>query len=131
MVQNAAARVLSGISKREHISPLLASLRWLPVAQRIDFKMLLLTFKALNSRAPLYLKELIIPYRPNRALRSQNAGLLVVPTVSKARLGGKAFSYRAPLLWNQLSPWVREADSLSTFKSRPKTFLFDKAFSIL
>uniref|UniRef100_A0A671VB84 Uncharacterized protein n=1 Tax=Sparus aurata TaxID=8175 RepID=A0A671VB84_SPAAU len=39
------------------------------------------------------------------------------------RLGVRAFSYRAPLLWNQLSPWVKEADTLTTFKSRLKTFL--------
>ena len=41
---------------------------------------------------------------------SQNAGLLVTPIISKNRLGSRAFSYWAPLLWNQLSPWVREAD---------------------
>ena len=40
---------------------------------------------------------------------SQNAGLLVTPIISKNRLGSRAFSYWAPLLWNQLSPWVREA----------------------
>ena len=43
---------------------------------------------------------------------SQNAGLLVTPIISKNRLGSRAFSYWAPLLWNQLSPWVREADPL-------------------
>ena len=129
LVQNAAARVLTGVRKREHISPTLASLHWLPVGFRIDFKILLLTYKALNDKAPTYLKELIIPYCPTRALRSQNAGLLVTPSISKNRLGGRAFSYRAPLLWNQLSPWVKEADTLTTFKSRLKTFLYDRAFS--
>ena len=38
LVQNAAARVLTRISKRDHISPVLASLPWLPVKSRIDFK---------------------------------------------------------------------------------------------
>ena len=79
--------------------------------------------------APVYLEELIAPYQPTRALRSQNSGLLVVPKVSKSRVGARAFSYQAPLLWNHLPLSVREADTFCTFKSRLKTFLFDKAYS--
>ena len=79
--------------------------------------------------APSYLKELIVPYHPTRALCSQNSDLLVVPKVSKSRVGARAFSYQAPLLWNHLPVSVREADTLSTFKSRLKTFLYDKAYS--
>ena len=102
LVQNAAARVLTKTRKRDHITPILASLHWLPVKFRIEFKILLLTFKALNGQAPSYLKELIVPYVPTRRLRSQHAGLLVVPNISKSRTGGRAFSYQAPLLWNHL-----------------------------
>ena len=129
LVQNAAARVLTRTKKREHITPVLASLHWLPVKSRIEFKILLLTFKALNNMAPLYLKKLVVPYQPTRALRSQNSNLLVVPTVSKSRVGARAFSYQAPHLWNHLPLSVREADTICTFKSRLKTFLFDKAYS--
>uniref|UniRef100_A0AAQ5ZSU8 Reverse transcriptase domain-containing protein n=1 Tax=Amphiprion ocellaris TaxID=80972 RepID=A0AAQ5ZSU8_AMPOC len=129
LIQNAAARVLTGVSKRDHISPILVSLHWLPVKSRIEFKILLLTYKALNNQSPSYLKDLIVPYYPSRTLRSQTAGLLVVPRISKSRMGGRAFSYQAPLLWNQLPVWVREADTLSIFKTRLKTFLFDKAYS--
>uniref|UniRef100_A0A8C6LEU9 Reverse transcriptase domain-containing protein n=1 Tax=Nothobranchius furzeri TaxID=105023 RepID=A0A8C6LEU9_NOTFU len=96
LVQNAAARVLMRIKKRDHISPVLASLHWLPVKFRIDFKILLLTYKALNNQAPSYISDLIAPYVPNRALRSQTAGLLVVPRISKIRMGGRSFSYQAP-----------------------------------
>ncbi len=129
LIQNAATRILTRTRKRDHISPILASLHWLPVKSRIEFKILLLTYKALNGQAPSYLKELIVPYYPTRTLRSQNAGLLEVPRVSKSRMGARAFSYRAPLLWNQIPVSVRGADTLSTFKSRLKTFLFDKAYS--
>ena len=128
-IQNASAHVLTRAGIRDHISPILASLHWLPVKLRIEFKILLLTYKALNDRAPSYLKDLIVPYYPNRTLRSQNAGLLVVPKISKSRIGARAFSHQAPLLWNHLPLSVREADTLSTFKSRLKTFLFDKAYS--
>lgn len=129
LIQNAAARVLTGIDKRDHITPVLASLHWLPVKSRIIFKTLLLTYKVLRGLAPSYLEELVIPYQPNRPLRSQNAGLLVVPRVFRSRLGGRAFSYQAPLLWNQLPVQVREADSIATFKNRLKTYLFEKAYS--
>ncbi|TWW58995.1 putative RNA-directed DNA polymerase from transposon X-element [Takifugu flavidus] len=128
LIQNAAARVLTGIDKRDHITPVLASLHWLPVKFRIIFKTLLLTYKVLRGLAPSYLEELVIPYQPNRPLRSQNAGLLVVPRVSRSRMGGRAFSYQAPLLWNQLPVQVREADSIATFKIRLKTYLFEKAY---
>ncbi|TWW59183.1 RNA-directed DNA polymerase from mobile element jockey [Takifugu flavidus] len=60
------------------------------------------SLSVLRGLALSYLEELVIPYQPNRPLRSQNAGLLVVPRVSRSRMGGQAFSYQAPLLWNQL-----------------------------
>ncbi|XP_028454539.1 uncharacterized protein LOC114568999, partial [Perca flavescens] len=129
LIQNAAARVLTRTKRRDHISPVLASLHWLPVKYRIEFKILLLTYKALNGQAPSYLEELIVPYCPTRALRSQNAGLLMVPRVSGSRLGARAFSYQAPVLWNQLPVGVRGADTVTTFKSKLKTLLFDKAYS--
>ncbi|KAL0964863.1 hypothetical protein UPYG_G00330070, partial [Umbra pygmaea] len=42
MVQNAAARLLTNTKKHEHITPVLASLHWLPVQSRIQFKILLM-----------------------------------------------------------------------------------------
>jgi len=55
--------------------------------------------------------------------------LPVVPRVLKSKMGARVFSYQAPLLWNQLPPSVREADTVTSFKSRLKTFLFDRAYS--
>ena len=129
LVQNTAARVLTGTRKRDHISPVLASLHWLPVTARIDFKVLLLTYKALHGQAPSYLEDLIVPYHPNKTLRSQNAGFLAVPRVLKSSMGGRAFCYRAPLLWNKLPIQIRGADTLSIFKNRLKTFLFNRAYN--
>uniref|UniRef100_A0A665ULH4 Reverse transcriptase domain-containing protein n=1 Tax=Echeneis naucrates TaxID=173247 RepID=A0A665ULH4_ECHNA len=118
LIQNAAARILTGTRKRDHISPVLAALHWLPVKYRVEFKILLLTYKALN-----------VPYCPSRPLRSLDGGLLVVPRVSKSKSGGRSFSYQASLLWNQLPASVRGADSLVIFKTRLKTFLYDRAYS--
>ena len=51
LVQNAAARLLTGARKRELITPILASLHWLPVHFRVHFKILLFVFKSLNGLA--------------------------------------------------------------------------------
>ena len=67
LTQNAAARVLMRTDSRARISPVLASLHRLPVRFRIEFKILLLTYKALSDRTPSYLKDLIVRYFPNRA----------------------------------------------------------------
>ena len=129
LVQNAAARVLTRTRKYDHISPVLSTLHWLPIKHRINFKILLITYKALNGLAPQYLSELLTHYNPSRLLRSQNSGQLIIPRISKSTAGGRSFSYLAPKLWNSLPNIVREADTLCQFKSRLKTHLFNLAFT--
>ncbi len=70
MVQNAAARGLTRTRKCDRISPVLSTLHWLPIKHRIDFKILLITYKALNGLAPQYLSVLLSHYSPPRPLRS-------------------------------------------------------------
>ncbi len=129
MVQNAAARVLTRTGKYEHISPVLSTLHWLPTKHRIDFKISLISYKALNGLAPQYLSELLSHYSPSRPLRSQNSGHLIISRISKSTAGGRSFSYLAPKLWNNLPNTVREADTLCQFKSRLKTHLFNLAYT--
>jgi hypothetical protein len=78
-IQNTAARIITKTRKFESITPVLISLNWLPVAERIEFKILLLTYKALNGLAPPYICELIQEYAPSRSLRSGLQSRLVVP----------------------------------------------------
>lgn len=59
----------------DHITLILFSSHWLPVCFSIDFKFLLITFKAFNGLAPEYIRDLLIPYEPARSLRSSNRGL--------------------------------------------------------
>ena len=75
LVQNAAARVLTRTRKYDHISPVLSTLHWLPIKHRIDFKILLITYKALNGLAPQYLNKLLLHYSPPRPLRSQTQAI--------------------------------------------------------
>ena len=71
-VQNAAARVIACLSKFDHISDTLKELHWLPVEQRIIFKINLICFKILNNLAPDYLVDLIHVYESSRYLRSSS-----------------------------------------------------------
>ncbi len=96
MVQNAAARVLTRTRKYDHISPVLSTLHWLPIKHHKDYKILLITYKALNGLAPQYLSELLSHYNPPRPLRSQNSGHLIIPRISKLTAGGRSFFYLAP-----------------------------------
>ena len=100
LVQNAAARVLTKTKMREHITPVLASLHWLPVVFRIDFKILLLVYKALNGLAPSYLYNCLHRYVPTRPLRSSSADLLEVPTMTYKKYGEAAFCFYGPTAWN-------------------------------
>lgn len=70
--------------------------------------------------------ELIVPHHSNRSLCSESAGLPVVPRVSERWMGGRAFSYQSPFLWNQLPVWVQGAGTHSVFKVRLKTLLLDR-----
>ena len=79
-------------------SPILRKLHWLPVKARITFKLLLITFKALNGLAPVYITELLNRYEPMRNLRSSNRNLLAIPKSQTATYGDRAFSVAAAKL---------------------------------
>ncbi len=131
-MEGGIGRLLGGIFMRGNKSKFLrhsALYSWLPTKHRIDFKILLITYKALNGLAPQYLSELLSHYSPSRPLRSQNSGHLIIPRISKSTAGGRSFSYLAPKLWNNLPNTVREADTLCQFKSRLKTHLFNLAYT--
>ncbi len=128
LVQNAAAKVFTRNKKYDHISLVLSTLHWLPIKHCIDFKILLITYKAMNDLAPQYLSELSLNYSPSRPLRSQNSGNLIIPRISKSTAGDRSFTYFAPKLLNNLPNIVREADTLCQFKSRLKSHLFNLVY---
>jgi hypothetical protein len=127
VAQNCAARVVAGIRGRDHISPVLQALHWLPVTARISYKILLTTFKVLNTLCPPeYLAALLHQYKPSRSLRSTDKELLHIPKVTK-KVGARAFQYAAPHLWNALKPDLRKSSSIQSFKKDLKTTLFNQA----
>jgi len=128
-VQNMAARLITGTKITDHITPVLYGLHWLPISQRIAFKIITLTFKALHGLAPQYLTQLIRPYRPRRSLRSANKDLLDLPKMSLKRYGCRSFQYAAPTLWNNLPESIRSNKEFLSFKSSLKTYLFKNYFT--
>ena len=123
-VQNIAPRLITGSSRRDHITPVLKNLHWLPVRSRITFKILLLTYKILNGHLPSYLTSLICSYKPARSLCSSDHLLLQVPNVTTATYGQRTFSYCAPKLWNCLPKSLKKSETVTIFKKTLKTFLF-------
>ena len=133
LIQNAAARLVFNQPKFSHVTPLLRSLHWLPVAARTEYKTLMLVFKASKGLAPPYLQSLIEAKKPSGyALRSANTGLLEEPslkTPGQKSTRPKQFALLAPKLWNKLPVALRTTDSLPRFRRDLKTHLFTHHFS--
>ena len=128
LAQNTAARIVTRTKKTDHITPVLASLHWLPVRYRIQYKLLLITYKALNDTAPSYIVDLIHSKPTTRTLRSNNKCLLHVPRCYTKSYGERAFSRAAPLLWNSIPFHLRSLPTVEQFKKGIKTYLFSRAF---
>ena len=113
---------------REHITPVLQTLHWLPVKARIEFKICRLVYKCLNSLAPDYLADCLTVIDLRRELHSSDCGeLLHIPSTNLNKIGDRAFSVCGPRLWNNLPEATRAAPTIDSFKKRLKTHLFGKA----
>ena len=129
-IQNAAVRLIAGARQCDHVTPLLQARHWLPIEQRIVFKLGVMMYKTVNSMAPSYLQEYVISPASSRSslcLRSADNGQLYVPRTQTV-LGGRAFAVVGPRTWNSLPVVVRSAPSLLTFKKHLTTYLFRCAY---
>jgi len=112
--------------RREHITPVLRELHWLPVRQRTDFKLAVLVYKAVHGQLPQYLAEdcQLSTDIGRRSLRSADV-LTCATRRTGTRLGDRSFSVAGPYLWNSLPVTLRDRDiSLVQFKRFLKTLLF-------
>ena len=130
MVQRAAARVVLGLRRRDQhsMTAALKRLHWLPIAFRIQFKLLTLMHGAIHANTPRYLADRVSAYVPSRSLRSADMSLLVVPRVNLERFGRRAFSCAGPSLWNSLPCVLRTQQDVERFRRDLKTYLFKQAF---
>ena len=123
VLQNRCARLIFRQPRRSHATPLLRSLHWLPIPERIQFKVLCLCFKAFHQMSPHYLSSYFQLYRTTYALRSDSTITFSVPR-SKKQLGDRALSVAGPRLWNELPPSIRGCSELPGFKGCLKSHLF-------
>ena len=118
LVMNAAAWLIYGLRHSDHISDALIALHWLQAHERVRFKTAMLMYKATHGTALSYLSQLVcVTDLPGR--RSLRSALTV---------GGRAFPVAGPTILNSLPDNVISALSLSTFRQRLKTFLFQASF---
>ena len=131
VVQNNAARMLTGTRQRQHITPVLKDLHWLPVTSRVQFKVLVFIHQALhNDNSPSYIKDTISIYHPKRNLRSSSDNLmLVIPMCHRSR-GSSSFNVLGARLWNELPYNIRRIQSKAAFKNHLKTHLFRNVFEL-
>ena len=123
-VQNRAARLVTGTSRTEHITPKLKQLHWLTVEYRIRFMILVMTYKALRRQAPRYLIEMFSPYYPKKTLRSAGKSLRSVPQTRTILYGKRHFRAVALAFWNDLPLSIHNAETLTCFKRSLTTHFF-------
>ena len=133
-VLNAAARVVLQKRKFDHITNAVRDqLHWLPVAQRIAYKLCMHVYKCLRQCAPSYLADmcLLVSADAGRShLRSAAHGDLVVPRSNLKTLGQLSFLESGPSLWNSLPLTTRDTTlSMNRFCALLKTELFGIAYT--
>lgn len=136
-ILNSAARAITNTSKFSKITPVLKSLHWLKISERIHYKILSITYSALQSNQPLYLRKLLSVQNKINT-RSSSAVSLTRPSNPSSRsITERSFTFMAPCLWNQLPtdmrvPSIEKPSSLSlsssVFHKRLKTYLFHLSF---
>ena len=127
-VMHNAARLIFRASPRDHVTPLLTELHWLNVENRIKYKVCTLCFRIFTGTAPTYLSSVVTVYTPGRPLRSSDDKRCFDNSHIPKRVthGERAFSFYGPKIWNSLPFHIRHAETITSFKSRLKTFLFSQ-----
>ena len=125
-IQNYAARVILCLTKSSSIATHLKSLHWLPVKERSTYKIACLCYHCHCNTAPSYVAD-ILQKKPSHTRNTRSSSytmpLLNKHAHSKATHGDRSFPF-ASSVWNSIPNYVRCAPSLSSHKSRLKTYLF-------
>jgi len=126
----AAARLIHQSSRYEYITPMLQDLHWLRSPKRIDFKLVVLTYRCLHGLAPRYLSDYIqsVAVSNCRHLQSSSSSQLAIRRTRLSTVGDRAFPIAGCRLWNSLPSDVTSASTLSVFRNRLKTYLFSRSF---
>lgn len=126
-IQNSLARVVTGAGHRASIRPVLKDLHWLPIAERVRYKVALVTYRTLATGQPQYLADIVSEYTPSRLLRSSTQRQLARRSTNTV-IGERAFSCASGSVWDTLPVELRKLPTLTLFKSKLKTHLFSIAY---
>lgn len=129
-VLNAAARMVFNLRRYDHVTDALATLHWLRIPERVNFRLAVMAFRVLHGQAPPYLSHLVrvadLPAR--QRLRSASSYQLSVPAFRLSTIGRRSFSVAASTVWNSLPVAVQSSPTLPVFRQRLKTYLFRVSF---
>src|SRR6218665_1395381 len=117
--------LIKDLSPRDHITPILKQLHWLPIHARIAFKISLLFYNIHSGTCPSYMSSMVTPCSASRSrvLRLSTCGDFAVIRTN-LKFGNRAFSVAGPREWYSLPVSVRQCTSVAQFKSKLKTHLF-------
>ena len=144
VIQNSLARAVSQTPLRQPITPVLKSLHWLKVKQRIHYKLVSITHNLLCNSQPVYLRSLISIQTPTNTRSSSYLRLQNPKLTSRIKFHDRTFSTAAPKVWNSLPqslrsfnqditlpqtlPFHQLALSRQQFLKRLKTHLFTLSY---
>ena len=130
-VQNTAARMTLKLKKRDHITPALRHLHWLPIQAHIIYKLFLHCHNFFHNSTPVYFSDMLNTYIPARSLRSsKDHFLLQIPHTRTKTFGEHSFSFAAPTHWNSLPHLIRQQTSTQAFKRALKHISLLSIFSL-
>ena len=130
-IQNAAVRFIFSKGSYRGTTALRKKVHFLPVQQRIEFKLCFMTHKVVHGSAPEHLSSLITKRpRKTRSLRLDNDTTLLAKCHANYKSSSGAYSVAAPAAWNSLPRSLRETSSLSSFRAELKTHLFKRAYNL-
>jgi len=121
--QNAAARLICQLKPREHVTPSLQQMHWLPVKQRVHYKPCTIMYAVHHDLTPSYITELMTSTAAQTSrprLRSADTTYYVQPPI-QTKFGERAFSHAGPAAWNSLLDELREAPTFNSFKRKYAT----------
>ena len=114
-VQNFAARIIGGLRKYDHVTPILKELQWIPVKKHLFYRDAVLAFKCMNGLVPNYLSSLFTTREAVSRRSTRQSDQLNLPLFTSVK-GQKSFKYRIAKLWNELPPDIKLCGSISVFK---------------
>jgi len=130
-VLHSAARLVYDLKPSDRVTTVLKDLHWLPIKQRVEYKLCMLVHNVSAGRAPLYMSDMLTACADVSSLarlRASSSGDYIVLR-TKLKFGERAFAIAPPQIWNKLPCALKATKYTATFKRSLKTFLFNSAYN--